>query len=48
MKTKNLVICAVFIAGAAVLYDTSEVCKEVAANLAGADVREINSFDDLI
>lgn len=48
MKTKEIIICAVFIAGAAVFYDTEDVCNEVAANLAGADVREINSYNDLI
>ena len=48
MKTNSIIICAVFMAGVAVLYDTEKVCKEVAAQLTGADVREVKSFSDLM
>ena len=48
MKTNSIIIFAVFMAGAAVLYDTENVCKEVAAQLTGADVREVKSFSDLM
>lgn len=47
MKHSDLIICAVFIAGAAVFYDTREVCSSVARQMAGADVREISSFSDI-
>ena len=48
MKTNSIIICAVFMSGVAVFYDTEKVCKEVAAQLNGADVREVKSFSDLM
>ena len=47
METKNIIICAVFLAGVAVFYDTRETCNEVAAIFTGADVREVYSFADM-
>ena len=48
MKTKDLIICAVFVAGAAVFYDTREICKGVAKCMKGADVREVNTFSEMM
>ena len=47
MKTKGFVICAIFVAGTAVFYDTAEVCNTVAKCMHGADVREVHSFAEL-
>ena len=47
MNAKSIIICAVFVSGVALMYDTKEVCNEVAASLDGSDVRVINSFDDI-
>ena len=47
METKKAIICAVFLAGVAVFYDTRETCNEVAAIFTGADVREVYSFADM-
>ena len=49
MKTKeNLIIYAIFVAGAALMYDTQEVCDSAAANIAGAKVVQVDSFADMI
>ena len=48
MSTRDLIICAVFVSGAAVFYDTEEVCIELAANIDGAKVREVSSFSELV
>ena len=47
MEKKNVIICAVFLAGVAVFYDTRETCNEVASIFTGADVREVYSFADM-
>ena len=48
MKTKDLVIYCIFVAGAAVLYGTKDEVTNVAAKIDGAKVDQINSFDDMI
>jgi hypothetical protein len=48
MSTRDLIICAVFISGAAVFYGTEKTCTEVAANFDGALVREVSSFAELV
>ena len=47
MNAKSIIICAVFVSGVALMYDTKEVCLDVADRIDGADVRVINSFDDI-
>lgn len=48
MKTKNLVIYCIFVAGAAVMYGTQDEVTKVAAKIGGAKVVQVDTFDDMI
>ena len=48
MSTRDFIVCAVFVSGAAVFYDTKDVCTELAANIDGAKVQEVRTFADII
>jgi len=48
MKTKDLVIYCIFVAGAAMLYGTKDEVTNVAAKIDGAKVERVNSFNDMI
>ena len=48
MKTKDLFVYAIFVAGTALMFGTQEVCTDLAANFAGAKVVQVNSFEDMM
>ena len=48
MKTKDLVIYCIFVAGIAIMYGTQDEVTNVASEIDGAKVERVNSFDDMI
>ena len=48
MKTKDLVIYCLFVAGTALMYGTKQDVETAAANIAGAKVERVDSFSDMI
>lgn len=48
MKTKNLVVYCIFVAGAAIMYGTQDEVANVAAKIDGAKVAQVESFDDMM
>lgn len=48
MKTKDLVIYCIFVAGAAVMYGTQKEIENVASKIDGAKVAQVESFEEMV
>lgn len=48
MKTKDLVIYCIFVAGVAIMYGTHDEVTNVAAKIDGAKVAQVDTFADMI